>query len=202
MKFINGTLSLLLSMMFLQCSQPEYSITTPSENEQEKITEIGSGISAELLKSLKNELQLAIKEGGFENAIKVCNLKAIPVTEIVAANTEHAVEIKRTTYQFRNPANQPNRAEKEALDFYLNNFEKNKPLPESYTQKVMENGETQYYYYKPLKMDDLCLMCHGKTENIPPEILAKINELYPNDNATGYESGDFRGLVSIKMMGL
>jgi hypothetical protein len=41
----------------------------------------------------------------------------------------------------------------------------------------------------------MCLGCHGK--NIAPEVQAKLDELYPEDQATGFSEGDLRGAFVI-----
>ena len=54
-------------------------------------------------------------------------------------------------------------------------------------------------YYKPIKTAmPACLNCHGTPgSDIAPATLEKIQELYPNDKATGYNLNDFRGLWRI-----
>jgi hypothetical protein len=44
---------------------------------------------------------------------------------------------------------------------------------------------------KAIPTGAVCLACHGET--IAPPIAAKINELYPQDQATGFREGDLRG---------
>ncbi|MBN2174401.1 MAG: DUF3365 domain-containing protein [Bacteroidales bacterium] len=181
------------------CRSSDFEISTPTNEENEELVKIGNAVSNDLLVSLKGELKKAIEEGGFKNAIAVCNLKAIPITEIVANKTDKKVTVKRTTFQYRNPANAPNEAEKQALDFYIGRFEANKAIPDIYTQKVSEKGQEYYYFYKPLVMDNLCLMCHGTSQTMQSEMMAFIDELYPEDMAVGYKEGDFRALVSIRI---
>jgi len=41
-----------------------------------------------------------------------------------------------------------------------------------------------------------CLKCHG--EQLDPAVQARIKELYPDDKATGYKTGDLRGAVTIR----
>ena len=41
-------------------------------------------------------------------------------------------------------------------------------------------------------MKPLCTTCHGTS--VDPALLAHIRERYPEDRATGYSVGDFRGL--------
>jgi hypothetical protein len=40
-----------------------------------------------------------------------------------------------------------------------------------------------------------CLKCHG--ENIDPKITAKLDEIYPHDQARGYTVGQIRGAFTI-----
>ena len=55
--------------------------------------------------------------------------------------------------------------------------------------------ERSYKYYKPIFVMDACTKCHGKEgETLNDEAYAKIASLYPEDQATGYEVGDLRGM--------
>ncbi len=42
-----------------------------------------------------------------------------------------------------------------------------------------------------------CLRCHGAS--IGPEIAARLRRDYPNDRATGFSAGDFRGLFWVEV---
>jgi hypothetical protein len=191
-----------LSVTLIDCQNKDIRITDPSSDESKKLVTTGKQISGELLKSLQTELQAAIKEGGFENAINVCNLKAIPITEIVRKNTESDVIIKRTSRKYRNPLNAPDPAETAALNHYHKLIDAGEKLPGYLTQKVRESGKTYYYYHQPITTGGLCLSCHGTQSMLALEVSDRIRELYPYDLAYDYEEGDFRGLVSIKFLNL
>jgi hypothetical protein len=46
------------------------------------------------------------------------------------------------------------------------------------------------------------MQCHGsENDQITQETLAKINELYSNDKATGYNVGELRGIWVVEMDG-
>lgn len=184
---------------FAGCNMERTGVTEPTAEEIQKIQPIGKQITQELLMSLKSELQTAIAEGGFEKAIAVCNLKAMPLTKIVQESGSKNIRIKRTTNLFRNPLNAPDRFEKKALAHFEGLIAQNNPIPESYIQKVTSGDSTYFYFYKPLKIETMCLGCHGKPENIEQGILSQILKLYPADKATGYAEGDFRGLVSVRI---
>ena len=54
-------------------------------------------------------------------------------------------------------------------------------------------GEPFYLYARPIWIEPYCLKCHGEREQAPPT----IRELY--DTAYGYQLGELRGLLSIKL---
>ena len=51
-------------------------------------------------------------------------------------------------------------------------------------------------YAEPIIVQPMCLACHG--ESLAPEIAAKISEAYPDDQATGFKVGDFRGVFWVE----
>jgi hypothetical protein len=47
-------------------------------------------------------------------------------------------------------------------------------------------------YVEAIRVQPLCLTCHGKS--IEPAVQQQLTAAYPQDDATGYELGDFRGV--------
>lgn len=47
-------------------------------------------------------------------------------------------------------------------------------------------------YAEPLVIDAVCLTCHG---SVGSDVAAALRERYPDDRATGYALGDFRGIA-------
>jgi hypothetical protein len=41
----------------------------------------------------------------------------------------------------------------------------------------------------------MCVACHGPADRLDPDVQAILLERYPDDQATGYEPGDLRGVV-------
>ena len=54
-------------------------------------------------------------------------------------------------------------------------------------------------YYKPMFVQNKCLLCHGDNNTRMPEVSKRIEKLYPDDLAIGYKEGDFRGLIRVEM---
>ncbi|MDX1819077.1 MAG: DUF3365 domain-containing protein [Marinobacter sp.] len=137
--------------------------------------------------SLKQALQAAIKEGGLENGIGVCNTVA---PEIAASNSKGAWTISRTSLKVRNPGNTPTEWQRLQLQAMDRQPVKNgKPVE---TWQVSDaTGQPAFRYMSAIPTQKLCLGCHGKS--IEPGVKAKLAELYPNDQATGFSEGELRG---------
>jgi hypothetical protein len=52
-------------------------------------------------------------------------------------------------------------------------------------------------YVEPIFIQPLCVTCHGA--ELTPDLQAKLGELYPDDQATGYAAGDFRGVFWVEL---
>ncbi len=196
-------LSLLFCLMlFTACKGPGIKVSEPSEKENEILQVKGDLAAMTLVKSLKSEVKQAIETEGVAKAISVCNEKALPLTQKVAEQSNDNISIKRTSFKYRNPANAPDKVESMALNHYENLIRSGNKLPGFYTQKVIQNGDTSFYYYKPMKTEMLCLLCHGDGNAISPQVKSMLAELYPDDRATGYHEGDFRGLIRVKFRSL
>jgi len=148
----------------------------------------------EFMTTLKGELQKAMKAGGPVNAIEVCN----KVAPAIAAeqSTKHGWEVGRTSLKTRNPNNAPDAWERKVL----NKFEKRKAAGENpkkmfYEKVVEEDGKQSYRFMKAIPTGKVCLKCHG--ENIAEPVKAKLDKLYPEDQARGFELGDIRGAFTI-----
>lgn len=139
---------------------------------------------------LKNELQTAMQSGGPTAAIQVCNLRALPLTGEIAA--EHQLQLARVSLKNRNPANAPNAWQAEVL----RGFEKRRALGEdvsqlSWSETVETDGAEEFRFMQAIPTVGVCLACHGTA--LSPDISQVLNELYPDDRATGFSEGEIRG---------
>jgi len=186
--------------LIIACQKFEAKISEPSTEETQRIKTIGDTLSNKLLTALKGELSTAIQENGVVNAIQLCNLKALPITEKIAKTDNYTIDIKRTTNKFRNPANKPNDIEKIVLEKFDDLVDNEQPIPDFYIQKIKDGNIEYFNYYKPIINSGLCLLCHGDPKTMDESLIEITNRLYPNDLAIGYKEGDFRALLRIKIM--
>ena len=190
--------SLIGAVILSACTTKEENVKVNPVDEK-KIVEIGEETSKKLLKTLKGELVNAMKDSP-QKAINVCSQKAIPLTKKVEEEVDHGIKIKRTSFKYRNPANAPDSNEKKALKYFEESLKETGKLPKYYIQKVKEeDGKVYYRYYKPLKVAPVCLTCHGEKKYMDETVYQKIKTIYPNDKATGYKVGDFRGVIRISI---
>lgn len=151
--------------------------------------EFATGTQAVLGKNLTE----AIQKKGAAYAVEFCNTRAYPLTDSMA-KVYHAA-IKRVTDKARNQDNRANPVQMEVMETMKQQMAEGKlPLP----QLVHENGKVIGHY--AITTNALCLQCHGKKDvNIQPETIRKIQALYPEDQATGYELNQLRGLWVVEM---
>ena len=145
---------------------------------------------AELLQPFQQQLQSALQEGMQESvveAIRVCQLEA---PEIVERVTPEGVMMGRTSHRVRNPDNAPLEWQEEILTHYLDNPGNFEPM-----QKRID--DTRVAHAQPIRTESLCLSCHGT--DLEQDVQAKLDELYPDDEATGFAAGDFRGIFWVTM---
>ncbi|SDC94660.1 Protein of unknown function [Algoriphagus faecimaris] len=156
----------------------------------------GDSISTTAQKELIGQLQNAIAERGVTGAIAFCNVQALPILEKVS--DEYNVEIRRASNRYRNPNDQPTEMELQILETYEYNVENN--LESTPNLQKIENGDAYLYSKAIIIPGGLCLSCHGDpAKDIDAQTLQKLEELYPEDKATGHKVGDLRGMWSIKI---
>ena len=153
--------------------------------------ERGEAAAGQLAGSLGSTLQREIQSGGVVSAVEFCNLEALPITARVTE--ELGVEVARTADRVRNPANAPDAVDERALDAFAGTSAGEVP------HHLEPMGDSAVRYYKPLYAAGLCVQCHGPVETLDPALLEVLREEYPRDEATGYEEGDFRGVIRVTL---
>jgi hypothetical protein len=167
-----------------------------SDQERARAESVGQDAANALAGALVTRLTGAMEEGGPVRAVEYCSTEALALTDQVAGRLPTGVTLKRTSSRYRNPQNAPDALEEEALAYFQAAHDRGQSLPEGFTQRASD-GELRYY--KPLVVVGLCIQCHGAADQIPPEVAEILAERYPDDRATGYSLGDFRGLIRVSL---
>jgi hypothetical protein len=143
--------------------------------------------------ALKSELTAAMQSGGPVQAIEVCNKQAPAIAREVSLQQD--VRIARVSLRNRNPGNAPNDWQRAVLE----SFEAQKAAGADPATLIWheiadtdaDSGGREFRFMQAIPTQPLCLACHG--EALAPTVAAKVAELYPDDQATGFSEGDLRG---------
>jgi hypothetical protein len=158
-------------------------------NKEEEIENAKSAITM-FAGVLKSELKKAIEDGGPVNAINVCNTRAMEISKQVSE--EEGLKVGRVSLKNRNLNNAPNKWQRKALeDFETRKSEGEAVESMTYAEIIEQENGSQFRFMKAIPTGEICILCHG--DNIAPEVMTKLKELYPDDRATGFNIGDIRG---------
>jgi hypothetical protein len=160
------------------------------------VSELAEPVAADLMRTLVSHLTEALESGGPVAAVEFCSEEALPLTHGVAATVEEGFGLKRASFRVRNPLNTPDEAEELALLYFERAIVTDGEAPESFVQRM---SESEYRYYRPLFVGEVCTGCHGPRSEMDSELLAILDERYPSDLATGYAPGDFRGVIRVSV---
>ncbi|MFD2100494.1 Tll0287-like domain-containing protein [Flagellimonas iocasae] len=188
MKYI--AIPLIAILLTFSCKQgPKESDVV--EAAQPNYAEIGMMYAQETQKVLGKNLKGTIQNKGVAAAVVFCNERAYPLTDSMA--TQYQANIKRVSDKTRNPENKANAVELE----HINTFKRQIAAGDS-IKPIVQEKDGQVHFYYPIITNALCLNCHGTpNQNITPEVVAHLSELYPEDQATAYGVDEVRGIWSI-----
>jgi hypothetical protein len=171
----------------------------PDAAENAEVRDLGERAINRLVVTLVNEVSVAVAKGGAEKAVDVCHLRALPLTGEIIAGMPRITGVKRTSLKLRNPANAPDAAEQLALARVEKDLQGG-TLPKVLVQRIdRPDGKPEWRVYRPVGVAPQCVTCHGPAESLSPELLARLKERYPQDQATGYAAGQWRGLIRVSV---
>lgn len=156
---------------------------------------VARAATKDLGERLRSELVAALKAGGPSVALGVCRTIAPAIAE--EASQSHGLEVGRTALKVRNPDNAPDAFERRVLEDFVRKIgDGADPAALDHAEVIAGNGETLFRYMRAIPTAaEPCLACHGS--NIEAGLKAEILELYPDDQATGFEAGELRGAFTV-----
>ncbi len=177
-----------LGFLMISCNKKSKEETTViSKDVKETLQKYAVETKGVLGKNLMN----AINRQGTEKAIEFCSTKAIVLTD--SMGTAFVATLKRVSDKPRNPLN---KATENETDF-INELKEKISKDEKMTPKFTES-ESKITGYFPIETNAMCLQCHGSKDlDIKPNVLKKIVQLYPKDQATGYKENEIRGIFVV-----
>jgi hypothetical protein len=149
-------------------------------------------LGADLMTMLTGEL----KRGGPEAAIAICADSAQART---LAHEQNGISVRRVGTRVRNPRNAPDPLEQAVLTAFETSLLAGQLPADTVIMESLEGGGSRLRYLRPVQVQEGCLACHGAPEGIPSAVRAVLAERYPDDKATGYQVGELRGAVSVRV---
>ncbi len=177
----------------IEAEAPMLSAAAVPEGDDALVTarQTADGLGRELM-----GLMLAkLRDEGPGGAIAFCADSAQART---AALASEGIIIRRVTMKPRNLANAPD-AYEEALLRALADQHAAGTLPPDTAAYIGTGPDRELRYLRPIKVQQQCLTCHGDPSSFPAEVRTTLADRYPNDRATGYLEGDFRGAISVRI---
>jgi hypothetical protein len=143
---------------------------------------------------LKMALSSALSQGGAVGAVDVCS----ELAPEIARKYSSAIgwEVKRVSSKFRNQDNSPDEFEIRGMETLRSKSEND----DQYYSWVNDGSKRTFRYMRAIKTGEMCLNCHGDPGTFSAELNQILDTRYPNDNATGFKAGDFRGAFSIRIV--
>ena len=138
-----------------------------------------------LAQRLLAELTGAIAAHGTRAAISVCKVRAPELATEVGS--EHKLRLGRTSHRLRSGDNRPPAWARDHLETTADG-------PQLFAGPGGELGVLQ-----PIVLMEMCVQCHGRTEQLAPGVAAALQTLYPEDRATGFAPGQRRGWFWIEV---
>jgi len=142
------------------------------------------------LKALQQKLLTRVldrmKDGGPSAAVAVCRDEAAQLT--AEAAKEAGVAEGRTSNRLRNPRNA-------APAWVQGPLAAAAGKTASAVRPVVFDLGDRVGVLLPIPVRPTCLACHGPPDALSPDVKQTLAKAYPQDQATGYAEGDFRGFM-------
>ena len=164
---------------------------TPSE--EKTLTNIGHKAASMVSQRLMEAMLGDIKSVGLAEAARGWS-KSVGLINDTADSFNLGMEIRRPTYQYRNPINKPDNLDKVALDFFLSSESEGEKY---FARKVMGEKGYRYLYYQPMYVTQKCLLCHS--ENMSDDVKAVLDEKYPNDLSRDLKLAALRAVIRVEL---
>ncbi len=172
------------SMLEWTAQQP--ALPVEAAPELVRARDAAQALSADLMGRLGKELAA----GGPARAVSVC---AEVAPQVARERSTAGLTVRRVSARPRNPADAPDAFEAERLTKMETAHATG--LPAGELAEWQPDGTLRMM--RPIVVGKACLACHGDAAQIDPDVRRLLAARYPDDKATGYREGDFRGAVSV-----
>lgn len=172
-------------------------ITTDTP-ESAEVRKLGENAINRIAVSMVREVSVALADGGPDRAVDVVHLRNLPVTDGTIAGMPRITALKRTSLRLRSPVNAPDAADQLALEEVLRQLQSGDAAPSVLVQRAeIPPAAPEWRVYKPVGIMPKCMACHGDPAEQSETLRAILRHYYPEDQATGYAPGAWRGVLRV-----
>ena len=169
----------------------ETSAPRDTTEQQQRLVAEARARAGSFAAELKKTLQQSIKTGSLEAAVSSCHVAA---PAIAAGHSKDHWQIGRTALKVRNPNNRPDAWERRVMEGFQQRLQQGESFGNLEVSRISDG---EFRYMKAIPTAGLCVGCHG--DNIAEPVRKRIDALYPNDAARGFQVGDMRGAFTIRL---
>lgn len=183
--------TLLLLVLALASCEKQQSV---SHIPREEAVKLAREAAQDAFARLSGELAKAIESGGPVAAIPICSEKARPLVEEVASRRR--IGLSRLSDRPRNPRQAARGNDLAAIESFRTAIQNGTP-PDPAIEEMPDG--TTLVRLPVIVSQPLCLQCHGTAADITAATRDAIRKLYPEDQATGYQLNDLRGIWQVTL---
>jgi len=162
-----------------------------SEFDQDLLENASNEFISQFARKLMKELIGTIDSAGTVAALSVCQQAAPRIAE---SHSNFGWQISRVSDKNRNPDNRADSVQMLLLRAFGDTASSKSDY---FVQWSQQDSSIAFEYYKPIRVNNFCLKCHGGEGDIDDDVRTAVSKLYPEDKATGYSSGDLRGMFVV-----
>jgi hypothetical protein len=155
-------------------------------------------VAARIIEDTRTLLERELQARGPAAALQTCSAVAL---DLARRHEQEGWRVRRVSERVRNPGDTPEPYEAAVLRRFAALKAQGALAPGTeHVEVVTEAGRQYLWYLRPIAIaGPVCLSCHGPAEQLRDDVKAALRTFYPNDRATGYQVGDLRGAVSVKI---
>lgn len=144
---------------------------------------------AALLVPFKTNLKTALMAGLADSPARAIDACSAQAPAIASSLSVDGVRMGRSSHRLRNPANAAPDWVVPILDAWVADDADRSP-------RSVDLGAGRRGYVEAITVQPMCLACHG--EQLDADVAERISSAYPEDRATGFRAGDFRGVFWVE----
>ena len=196
MRFLIVSMAAFSFLLGAGLFQPTLTLIAAEGNQEGALKE-ARRVADELGDKMRGLLFQELQKGGPVGAVRVCSEVAQEITQEFNRRSGH--NARRVSLRYRNPQNRPDEYEQGVLA-RMETENRRKQLGNEYAGVVKDREGNVLRYLRPLVVAPVCTTCHGTREAMAPEVQKLLAEKYPQDLAVGFQEGDLRGAISVKIL--